>query len=83
MKIIIIALAIVMAVFNTPAKAEITGMMLTKAEVTSVIMEAIPIVNQKEIDNCYAAMKNDGFYKIHSSRVRIVCSKNELTRVWQ
>ena len=83
MKIIMIAIIAVMTMFvNTAAHAEISGMMLTKQEVTTSIMEAIPIVNQKEIDNCYAAMKNDGFYRIHSSKVRIVCTKNQLTRVW-
>ena len=82
MKIIIIALAIVMAVFNTPAKAEITGMMLTKQEVVNVITEANPLAGPKEIMACYDAMKHDGFYRIYSSRVTIVCTKNELTRMW-
>ena len=82
MKKLIAIIAIIVTIFSNTASAEITGMMLTKAEVQKSIMEAIPIVAPAEIENCYAAMKNDGFYRIHSSKVRIVCTKNQLTRVW-
>ena len=81
-KIIYIALTIVMAVFANIANAEIVGMMLTKQEVVNVITEANPLAGPKEIDRCYEAMKNDGFYRISSSKVRIICTKNNLTRVW-
>ena len=80
MKRVIIAIVMTFATFT--AHAEIVGMMLTKAEVATTIMEANPIAGPKEIDACYSAMKNDGFYRISSSKVRIVCTKNNLTRVW-
>ena len=81
-KVIITIVAIIMTMFANIANAEIVGMMLTKQEVRNTVVEAIPIVAPAEIDNCYAAMKNDGFYRIYSSKVRIVCTKNNLTRVW-
>ena len=83
MKRVIIAIIMtIMAVFANIANAEIVGMMLTKQEVVNVITEANPLAGPKEIDRCYEAMKNDGFYRISSSKVRIICTKNNLTRVW-
>ena len=76
-KFIITIIAIVMAFATFTAQA------MTKAEVESYILDTVPGAGPKEIDACYAAMQHDGFYKIHSSKVRIVCSKNELTRVWE
>ena len=82
-KIITAFIIIAMSMVVNNASAEITATMMTKQEVTTSIMEVIPMVSQKEIDSCYTAMKDDGFYRIHSSRVRIVCSKEQMVRVWQ
>ena len=81
-KVIIAFITVIMAIAVNTANAEIVGMMLTKQEVATTIMEANPIAGPKEIDACYDAMKHDGFYRIHSSKVRIICTKNNLTRVW-
>ena len=81
MKIIIAVIAIMFGAANANAEIDIT--IPTYAEVTKMVIEANPIASLQEIDSCYTAMKEGGFYKIHSSKVRIVCSKNELTRVWE
>ena len=82
MKTIIAIIMTIMFGFNTAAKAEITGMMLTKQEVVNSIVEVNPLAGPKDIDLCYEAMKNDGFHRISSSKVTIYCTKNELMRVF-
>ena len=80
--IIIAIIAIVMTTIANSASAEIGITMPTREETARIVIEAIPIASPAEIDKCYEAIRNDGFYKIYSSKVRIVCTKNEITRVW-
>ena len=73
---------LIATMFVNTAQAEITGMMLTKAEVATSIMEVNMLAGPKEIDACYDAMKHGGLHTIYSSKVSIYCTKGDLTRVF-
>ena len=82
-KFITIAIIAVMFGFANNAQAtEFQFQFITKEQVAKNIIETIPVASPKEIDICYDAVKNGGFHRIANSKVQIICSKSEMTRVW-
>jgi len=76
-KIIIMAIAVIMAFVNT-VQAEIVVTKQSYEEVQRYAEKSIPDVTTDEVDACYNAVKNGGSYQILRKRIKIECSEEEM-----
>ena len=77
-KFIITIIAIVMAICENNANAEIVVTTMTFENVQSHAMRFIPDVTENEIEECYDAVRNGGHAKIKRKRVMIKCAEEEM-----
>ena len=79
MKKFILAIIAIMAVFNTPAKAEIVVTKQSYEEVQRYAKKSIPDVTANEVKACYDAVKGSGTqYRIKRKKVVIECGEEEM-----